>query len=151
MRQGYPRWCTDMTGLRLARLDEHIADQRRDFHHKVSRILVEENQFIGLEDLNVRGMLANHHLAKSIGDAGWSAFVTMIGYKGAWYGCQVEKISRWYPSSKTCSVCGTKMEVMLLKVRMWQCPICETVHDRDVNAAINILNRSTAGAAGSNA
>ena len=151
MRQGYPRWCTDMTGLRLARLDEHIADQRRDFHHKVSRILVEENQFIGLEDLNVRGMLANHHLAKSIGDAGWSAFVTMIGYKGAWYGCQVEKISRWYPSSKTCSVCGTKMEVMLLKGRMWQCPICETVHDRDVNAAINILNRSTAGAAGSNA
>jgi putative transposase len=137
--------------LRLARLDEHIANQRRDFHHKISRRLVEENQFIGLEDLNVRGMLTNHHLAKSIGDAGWSAFVTMLGYKGGWYGCRVEKISRWYPSSKTCSVCGTQMEAMSLKVRMWQCPVCGTVHDRDVNAATNILSQSTVGAAGSNA
>ncbi|MBC8336901.1 MAG: transposase [Anaerolineales bacterium] len=137
--------------LRLARLDEKISNQRRDFHHKLSRMLVEENQFIGLEDLNVRGMLANHHLAKSIGDAGWSAFVTMLGYKGEWYGCQVEKVSRWYPSSKTCSVCGTKMEAMPLNVRIWQCPMCGTVHDRDVNAAINILKQSTAGAVENNA
>ena len=137
--------------LRLARLDEKITNQRRDFHHKLSRILVEENQFIGLEDLNVQGMLANHHLAKSIGDAGWSAFVTMLGYKGEWYGCRVEKISRWYPSSKTCSICGAKMDTMPLNVRLWQCPVCETIHDRDVNAATNILNRSTVGTAGSNA
>jgi putative transposase len=137
--------------LRLARLDEHIANQRRDFHHQVSRRLIEENQFIGLEDLNVRGMLANHHLAKSIGDAGWSAFVTMLEYKGMWYGCRVEKVSRWYPSSKTCSVCGNQMEAMPLEVCLWQCPVCKTVHDRDVNAAANILNRSTAGAVGSNA
>ena len=137
--------------LRLACLDERIANQRRDFHHKLSRKLVEENQFIGLEDLNVRGMLANHHLAKSIGDAGWSAFVTMLGYKGEWYGCKIEKINRWYPSSKTCSVCGTKLEVMPLQVCQWQCPVCGTVHDRDVNAAINILKQSTAGAAESKA
>ena len=137
--------------LRLARLDEKISNQRRDFHHQFSRILVEENQFIGLEDLNVQGMLANHHLAKSIGDAGWSAFVAMLGYKGEWYGCRVEKISRWYPSSKTCSVCGTQMESMPLNVRLWKCPMCGIVHDRDVNAAINILNQATAGAAGSNA
>jgi putative transposase len=137
--------------LRLARLDEHIANQRRDFHHKVSRWLVEENQFIGLEDLNVRGMMANHHLAKSIGDAGWSAFVTMLAYKGEWYGCRVEKVSRWYPSSKTCSVCDTEIEAMPLRVRVWQCPVCGVVHDRDVNAAVNILKQSTAGAAGSNA
>lgn len=137
--------------LRLARLDEKISNQRRDFHHKLSRMLVEENQFIGLEDLNVRGMLANHHLAKSIGDAGWSAFVTMLGYKGEWYGCRVEKISRWSPSSQTCSVCGAKMEAMPLNVRIWQCLMCGTVHDRDVNAAINILKQSTAGAVESNA
>ena len=137
--------------LRLARLDEKISNQRRDFQHKLSRMLAHENQFIGLEDLNVRGMLANHHLAKSIGDAGWSAFVTMLGYKGEWYGCRVEKISRWYPSSKTCSVCGAKMEAMPLNVRIWQCLMCGTVHDRDVNAAINILKQSTAGAVESNA
>ena len=93
----------------------------------------------------------HHHLAKSIEDAGWSAFVTMLGYKGEWYGCRVEKISRWYPSSKTCSVCGAKMEAMPLNVRIWQCPMCGTVHDRDVNAAINILKQSTAGAVESNA
>ena len=137
--------------LRLAHLDERIANRRRDFQHNLSRLLVEENQFIGLEDLNVRGMLANHHLAKSIGDAGWSAFIAMLIYKGDWYGCQVEKVSRWYPSSKTCSACGTVMDTIPLDVREWQCPVCVAIHDRDVNAAINILNQSTAGAAVSNA
>ena len=137
--------------LRLARLDEYIANQRRDFHHKLSRQLVEENRFIGLEDLNVRGMLANHHLAKSIGDAGWSAFVAMMNYKGNWYGCQVKKVSRWYPSSKTCSACGAVMDAIPLHFHEWQCPVCGVVHDRDVNAAINILNRSTVGATESNA
>ena len=137
--------------LRLARLDEYIANQRRDFHHKLSRQLVEENRFIGLEDLNVRGMMANHHLAKSIGDAGWSAFVAMMNYKGVWYGCQVEKVGRWYPSSMVCSVCGAVIESMPLNVRQWQCPVCDIVHDRDINAAINILNQSTVGATESNA
>ncbi|MBC8508189.1 MAG: IS200/IS605 family element transposase accessory protein TnpB [Chloroflexi bacterium] len=137
--------------LRLARLDEHIANQRRDFHHKLSRQLVEENGFIGLEDLNVRGMMTNHHLAKSIGDVGWSAFTAMLAYKGGWYGCHIEQVSRWYPSSKTCSTCGAVMEAIPLQVRQWQCPECGVIHDRDVNAAINILHQSTAGAAERNA
>jgi putative transposase len=137
--------------LRLARLDERIANQRCDFHHKVSRQLVEENQFIGLEDLNIKGMMANRHLAKSIGDVGWSAFIAMLVYKGDWYGCRVEKVSRWYPSSKTCSACGAVMEAIPLHISQWQCPICDAVHDRDVNAATNILNQTTVGATGSNA
>jgi putative transposase len=137
--------------LRLARLDERIASQRRDHQHKVSRLLVEENQFIGLEDLNVKGMMANRHLAKSIGDAGWSAFIGMLVYKGDWYGCQVEQVNRWYPSSKTCSACGAVMVSIPLHVLKWQCPVCSALHDRDVNAAINILKQSTVGATGSHA
>lgn len=135
--------------LRLACLDERIANQRRDFQHKLSRQLIEENQFIGLEDLNIRGMMANHHLAKSIGDAGWSGFVTMLRYKGGWYGCQVEKIDRWYPSTRTCSMCGEKVERISLQTREWRCPECGQQHDRDINAAINILKQSTVGATGS--
>ena len=133
---------------RLACLDERIANQRRDFHHKLSRQLVEENQFIGLEELNVRGMMANHRLAKSIGDAGWSGFVSMLVYKGEWYGCQVEKIDRWYPSSRKCSECGEIVKSLPLSVREWQCPECGCEHDRDVNAAINILKQATVGATG---
>jgi putative transposase len=133
---------------RLACLDERIANQRRDFHHKLSRQLVEENQFIGMEDLNVRGMMANHRLAKSIGDAGWSAFAEMLEYKGEWYGCQVVKIDRWYPSSRTCSECGMILESLALSVREWQCPECGCEHDRDVNAAINILKQATVGTTG---
>ena len=133
---------------RLACQDERIANQRRDFHHKLSRQLVEENQFIGLEDLNVRGMMANHHLAKSIGDAGWSGFVSMLAYKGVWYGCRVEKIDRWYPSSRTCSACGRKVKRIPLSIREWRCSECGCVHDRDVNAAINILKQATVGATG---
>jgi putative transposase len=137
--------------LRLARLDERIANQRRDFHHKLSRQLVAESQCIGLEALNVKGMLANHRLAKSIGDVGWSAFIAMLVYKGSWYGCQVEKVDRWYPSSKTCSTCGTVVTSLPLNIRKWQCQVCNVVHDRDVNAAINILNQSTVGATERNA
>ena len=133
---------------RLACLDERIADQRRDFHHKLSRQLVEENQFIGLEDLNVRGMMANHHLARSIGDAGWSGVVSMLAYKGGWYGCQVKKIDRWYPSTRTCSRCGEQVGQMSLQTREWQCPECGCEHDRDVNAAINILKQATVGTTG---
>jgi putative transposase len=137
--------------IRLARLDEHIANQRQDFHHKVSRRLVEENQLIGLENLNVKGMMRNHHLAQSIGDAGWSQFVRFLQYKGEWYGCKVERVDRWYPSSKTCSACGHKVEALPLNIRSWVCSVCGTVHDRDVNASINIWRQTTAGAAGSNA
>ena len=100
-----------------------------------------------------------HHLAKSIGDAGWSAFIAMLVYKGDWYGCRVEKVNRWYPSSKTCSACGTIMLSIPLHVRQWQCPVCGVVHDRDVkcsrngccHSGTNILNQTTVGATGSNA
>lgn len=132
----------DKARLRLARLDERIANQRRDFHHKLSRQLVGDNRLIGLEDLNVRGMMANHRLAKAIGDAGWSAFVSMLVYKGEWYGCRVEKIDRWYPSSKTCSVCGSFVKSLPLKIRAWDCPVCGIAHQRDINAARNIVKQA---------
>ena len=137
--------------MRLARLDERIANQRSDYHHRLSRRLVEENRLIALEDLNVRGMMANSHLAKSIGDAGWSAFKDMLAYKGNWYGCQVVKVNRWFPSSKTCAVCGAVRETLPLRVRTWVCAECGVVHDRDVNAARNLLHQSTVGVTGSNA
>jgi putative transposase len=117
-------------------LHEKITNQRRDFHHKLSRKLVAENRFIGLEDLNIRGMMANHYLAKSIDDVGWSAFITMLIYKGNWYGYRVEKASRWYPSSNTYSACGIVREAIPCHVHEWQCPVCGVIHDRDVNAAI---------------
>jgi putative transposase len=101
-----------------------------------------------MEDLNVRGMMANHHLAKSIGDAGWSKFVSMLEYKGEWYGCQVVKVDRWYPSSRTCSECGMILESLPLSIREWQCPECDCEQDRDVNAAINILKQATVGTTG---
>ena len=134
-------------------MDEHIANQRGDFHHKLSHRLVEENRFIGLEDLNTRGMMTcearfAHRLAKSIGDAGWSEFADMLKYKGVWYGCQVAKVDRWYPSSKTCSGCGAVLKRLPLNLRQWQCPDCGILHDRDTNAAINILNQSTVGVTG---
>jgi putative transposase len=95
-------------------------------------------------------------LAKSIGDAGWSQFVELLKYKGAWYGCRVKKVSRWYPSTKTCPNCGRVVEELPMGVRQWQCPYCGKVHDRDVNAAVNIktealrgLEETPAGAAGS--
>jgi putative transposase len=135
--------------LRLARLDARIANQRKDFHHKLSHRLVREHRLIALEDLNVRGMMANHRLARSIGDAGWSAFVEMLAYKGEWYGCRVVKVDRWYPSSRTCSNCGMIVERLPLNIRKWACPECGTIHDRDVNAAVNILRQATVGVTGS--
>ena len=136
---------------RVAVTHEKIANQRSDFHHQLSRKLIDENQVIGLETLNVVGMLSNHNLAKSISDAGWSSFVNMLAYKGAWYGCEIKRISQWFPSSKLCSGCGTKNQLLKLSDRAWTCQNCGVVHDRDRNAAINILNESTAGAAESNA
>jgi len=137
--------------LRLARLDAHIANQRKDFHHRLSHRLVREHRLIAMEDLHVRGMMANHHLAGSIGDAGWSAFAEMLEYKGAWYGCRVVKVDRWYPSSRTCSACEFAVEQMPLSIREWECPECGTIHDRDVNAAVNILKQATVGVTESHA
>lgn len=136
--------------LRLARQHEKVANQRQDFHHQQSKRLVNKNRYIALENLNVQGMQRNHNLAKSISDAGWSQFVGFLVYKGQWYGARVEKVNRFFPSSKLCNVCGHKNAFLRLSDRQWVCEGCGTLHDRDHNAAINILNeskRTTAGAA----
>ena len=128
---------------RVARIHAQIADKRRDFLHKLSTRLVDENQALAVEDLHVKGMIRNRRLARAISDAGWGMFVGMLEYKCAWYGRRFVKVERFYPSSKTCSSCGHKLAELKLDVRSWRCPSCGVVHDRDVNAARNI-----AGAAG---
>lgn len=136
----------DKARLKVARLHEKIANQRLDFTHKLSRQLVESNQLIAVEDLNIKGMVKNHSLAKSISDAGWSEFVRQLNYKGQWYGCHIEQIDRFFPSSKRCVHCGFVNQDLQLSDRHWICPECGTVLDRDVNAAQNILNWTRAGA-----
>ncbi len=125
--------------LKVARLHAHITDARRDFLHKLSTRLISENQVIALETLAVKNMLRNRSLSKSISDASWSEFVRQLEYKAQWAGRTLIGIDRWYPSSKRCSVCGHTQGSMPLSVRRWTCPQCGTQHDRDVNAARNIL------------
>ena len=137
--------------LKVACQYEQVANRRADFQHKLSRSLVDEYGYLALEDLHIKGMIKNRRLAKHISDAGWGQFVRMLSYKGEWYGCQVKSCDRWYPSSKICSVCEAKMVSMPLYIREWQCPICRSYHDRDQNAAINILIQTTVGTTGSNA
>ena len=126
---------------------ERVANQRRDFHHQVSRTLVNRYGVIAFEDLHIKGMLSNHRLAKSIADAGWSQFVTFVQYKQQWAGGDVVHADRWFPSSKTCSVCGTIRQSLALSERSWLCLACGTAHDRDTNAAQNLLHITTVGAA----
>ncbi|MFC6559130.1 transposase, partial [Nonomuraea cavernae] len=121
----------------VARAHAKVADARREFHHQTSTRIIRDNQAVYVEDLAVTG-LARSKLAKSVHDAGWSAFVGMLEYKAALSGRTFAKIDRWFPSSKLCSACGRLAESMPLNVREWTCP-CGAVHDRDVNAAINIL------------
>ncbi|MFB9252692.1 RNA-guided endonuclease InsQ/TnpB family protein [Sphaerisporangium melleum] len=123
--------------VRVARAHARVADARRDFAHKLSTRLIRDNQAVHVENLSVKG-LARTKLAKSVHDAGWSQFVAMLEYKAARHGRTFVKIDRWFPSSKLCSVCGAVAESMPLNVRSWTCP-CGVAHDRDVNAAINIL------------
>lgn len=125
--------------MRVARLHTGTLDTRRDFLHKLSTRLVNENQVIAVESLSVANMQKNRCLAKSIGDAGWSEFVRQLEYKSLWYGRTLVGIDRWYPSSKRCSECGHTVARMPLKVRQWTCPECGSIHDRDVNAARNVL------------
>ena len=126
--------------VRLARLHEKISNIRKDSLHKLSRSLVDENQIIVTESLNVKGMLKNHHLARSISDASWSELTRQIEYKSRWYGRKYIKIDTFYASSQTCSNCGHKEQrVKNLAVRAWTCPKCSVTHDRDFNAAFNIL------------
>jgi len=124
--------------LKVARVHARIADRRRDYLHKLTTRLVRENQTIVIEDLTVRNMVKNHSLARSISDAAWHQFRTMMEYKAEWHGRDLIAVDRWFPSSKLCSACGRLAEKMPLNVRKWTCP-CGAVHDRDVNAARNIL------------
>lgn len=126
------------TKQRLALLHEKVVNKRKDFLHKTSTKLIRENQTICLEDLAVSNMLKNHNLAQAISDVSWSTFVTMLEYKADWYGKNILRIGRFAPSSKTCNCCGYINKELTLKDREWTCPKCNSILDRDVNAAINI-------------
>ena len=125
--------------LKVARVHARIADTRKDFLHKVSTRLIRENQTIAVETLAISNMQKNGHLSKSISDAGWREFIRQLEYKAKWYGRTLIGIDKWYPSSKRCSDCGFVVTKQTLSVREWACPECRTVHDRDINAASNIL------------
>ena len=148
-KQGSQRWMKQRQ--KVALLHEKVKNARQDYLHKLSRELVNEHALLALEDLHVKGMVKNHHLAKHISDAGWGEFLRQLKYKGEWYGCHVEKINRWYPSSKTCSACGHQVAEMPLHIRFWTCPKCQAQHDRDINAAKNILKQTTVGTTESHA
>ncbi|MGW4043387.1 RNA-guided endonuclease InsQ/TnpB family protein [Streptomyces sp. NPDC004721] len=124
--------------LKVARIHTRIADRRRDGLHKLTTRLVRENQTIVIEDLTVRNLLKNGRLARAISDASWTELRSMLEYKAQWYGREVIAVDRWFPSSKLCSNCGILQSTMPLHVRTWTCD-CGTTHDRDVNAAKNLL------------
>ncbi len=127
--------------LKVAKLHEKIANSRADYLHKCSISLIRRYDTICIEDLNVKGMKRNHRLSKSISDASWGKFVSMLTYKAEWNGKKVVKVDRYFPSSQTCKNCGfVNKDIKDLSVREWECPECHTHHDRDINAAINILH-----------
>ncbi|MBT2400206.1 RNA-guided endonuclease TnpB family protein [Streptomyces sp. ISL-100] len=128
----------DKARIKVAKIHARIADRRRDFLHQLSTRLVRENQTIVIEDLTVRNMVKNKTLARAISDAAWTDMRSMLEYKCAWYGRSLVTIDRWFPSTKLCSACGTIREKLPLNVRQWTCE-CGTTHDRDINAARNIL------------
>jgi putative transposase len=125
--------------IKVARLHEKITNQRNDFLHKISKQLVDENQAIYAEDLNVKGMLANHKLSKSISDCGWYTLIKYLEYKSNWYGNIFKQIDRFFPSSKRCNNCGWINSSLKLSDREWICKNCNTLIDRDTNAAKNVL------------
>ena len=125
----------------LAKQHQKVVNRRNNYLHQISSKLINDNQVIVLEDLAVKNMIKNHCLAQSISDVSWGKLVSMITYKAAWHGRQVIKVDRWFPSSKMCSSCNNIVVSMPLNVREWTCSACHTHHDRDVNAAKNILRQ----------
>ena len=123
---------------KVALVHERVANQRKDALHKATTQAVRDSQAIAVEDLNVNGMVKNHHLAKAVSDASMSEMIRQLQYKCDWYGRDFVKIDRWFPSSKTCSECGCVFDDLTLNMREWTCPECGAHHDRDINAAKNI-------------
>jgi len=128
----------DKARLKVARVHARIADRRKDFLHKLTTRLVRDNQAVVIEDLSVRNMTRNHHLARAISDAAWRQMRAMLEYKCQWYGRDLVVTGRWYPSTTTCSACGHRAGPLPLNLRQWDCANCGTRHDRDINAAVNI-------------
>jgi len=133
------------TKILIARLHKKIANQRKDFNHKTSKAILNlcENQtHIGVENLNIQGMMTNHKLAKSIADVAWSQFLNFLEYKSAEAGKYVLKVGTFFPSSKTCSSCGVVNKSLTLAMRVWECSMCKVKHNRDINASVNIAMES---------
>jgi len=124
---------------KVAKIHARIADRRRDYQHKLSTKLIRENQVVCVESLQVKNMVQNHRLAKAINDVGWGEFVRQLDYKAQWYGRTLVKIDKFYPSSKRCHHCGHVLDSLSLDIRHWVCPECQMAHDRDINAAQNVL------------
>ncbi|AYZ72762.1 transposase [Fusobacterium necrophorum] len=125
--------------IKVAKIHEKIVNRRTDFLNKLSTYIIKNHDIICMEDLNTKGLLHNHKLAKSIADVSWASFVNKLEYKAKWYGKEIIKVDRVYPSSQICSVCGHRDGKKTLDIREWTCPICHAHHDRDINASKNIL------------
>jgi putative transposase len=124
---------------KVATIHARIADRRRDYQHKLSTKLIRENQVVCVESLQVKNLAQNHCLAKAISDVGWGELVRQLDYKARWYGRTLVKIDKFYPSSKRCHHCGYVLTFLSLDIRQWVCPECQLAHDRDINAAKNVL------------
>lgn len=135
---GSKNW--DKCRVKVAKQYEKIANQRKDFLQKLSTRIIRENQTIVVESLRVRDMMSNRKLAKSISDVSWGEFVRELEYKADWYGRKIIQIDTWFPSSQMCSNCGHRDGKKALSIREWTCPVCGSHHERDINAATNILN-----------